>query len=224
MAKIDEEFENSKKEEEEIKAFIKPSITKLIEVEDKIKEYYNSKEYKKMFELISKDYPENYNKFIAKYKFVEKKYGDSPEYMNIVDNIKEDLIKFFDAVSKTIYENNDDNKYLILSLVKLNYDIPTLISENNLAKAKDEENKKQAQEKLKKDMQEYKYEHAKNLMTVRMPAFIITFFVTLFIFSFIFKAVPLLVFVWMIFLVDGFFFDLKYTKIIVERIRKLIKK
>lgn len=177
-----------------------------------------------MFELISKDYPENYNKFIAKYNFIEKKYGDSPEYMNIVDNIKEDLFKFFDAVSKTIYENNDDNKYLILSLVKLNYDIPTLISENNLAKAKDEENERKAQEKLKKDMQEYKYEHAKNLMTVRMPAFIITFFVTLFIFSFIFKTVPLLVFVWMIFLVDGFFFDFKYTKLIIEKIKELIKK
>ena len=224
MAKIDKEFENSKKEEEEIKTFIMPSITKLQESEGKIKEYYNSKEYKKMFELISKDYPENYNKFIAKYNFIEKKYGDSPEYMNIVDNIKEDLFKFFDAVSKTIYENNDDNKYLILSLVKLNYDIPTLISENNLAKTKDEENKKQAQEKLKKDMQEYKYEHAKNLMIVRLPAFIITFFVTLFIFSFIFKTVPLLVFVWMIFLVDGFFFDFKYTKLIIEKIKELIKK
>ena len=215
--KINDAFEESKREAQEIKDFVMPSINKLKETADKIKEYYNKGEYKKMFQLITKDYTEDYKKAVEKYEFVDKKYGACVEYSYQIDDIRNDVSKFFGKVSEEIYESNNDNKYLILSLVKIGYDVPTLIQHNNFVKQEKER-------KQKKDEQEYKYEHAKNLMTVRMPAFIITFFVTLFVFSFIFKALPLLVFVWLIFLVDAFFFNLKYTKIIVERIKKMINK
>ncbi len=221
--KIEQAFEENKREAQEIKDFVMPSINKYKESVEKVKELYNNKEYKKMFNFLSKEYNENLNKAVEKYEFVEKKYGACKEYRDQIDDIVNDISDFFENVSKTIYENNDGNKYLILNLVNIGYDIPKLIDKNNSAKIEKERKQKKDEQEYKQTMAFLKHEDLKGRFEKGLVIFLATI-IPIGMLASAYGVFTFLLFVDIIIIFDYIFFELKLTKWIIRKIRDIIKK
>lgn len=206
--KIEEEFEKNKKEAKEINDFIVPTISKMEDTVKKIKSLYYDNEYKKMFILLTKDYSEIYEKAVKQYEFVNSKYGACREYMDRIEDIENSLIKFFNEISKDVYEEeNKSNKYLLLTLVKMGFDVPELIHKNNSSKQEKERKQKEYEKQEKK-------EHLKSLFIYVFPLWIIINLVIIIIFS----SIPFIVFILMPLTADMMFFNFKYTKMIINKI------